>query len=206
MKATAKSRRALGGPGNRQESAERAAWRARVDVTLLATLRDGLLRRSEAAALTWGDVEFQRRRRCPRSLAGKPLAGFRATPSRRNPVLYGMVVYAIRFKNPLLHRQSTLRKRRLGENRVSGQTSSNPAPVQDRPGSGGHGTLRWQGNGPGPAGHQARARAAGPWGISLRNDYTAYRQPGQGGNDKRPASAKGLHRHIPAAWEWPRIL
>ena len=59
----------------------------------------------------------------PRSLAGKPLAGFRATPSRRNPVLYGMVVYAIRFKNPLLHRQSTLRKRRLGENRVSGQTS-----------------------------------------------------------------------------------
>ena len=54
------------------------------------------------------------------------MAGFRATPSRRNPVLYGMVVYAIRFKNPLLHRQSTLRKRRLGENRVSGQTSSGP--------------------------------------------------------------------------------
>ena len=25
----------------------------------------------------------------PRSLAGKPLAGFRATPSRPNPVLYG---------------------------------------------------------------------------------------------------------------------
>ena len=39
----------------------------------------------------------------PRSLAGKPLAGFRATPSRRIPVLYGMVVYAIRFKNQLLH-------------------------------------------------------------------------------------------------------
>ena len=59
VKATAKSRRPLGGPGNRQESAERAAWRARVDVALLATLRDGLLRRSEAAALTWGDVEFR---------------------------------------------------------------------------------------------------------------------------------------------------
>ena len=59
VKATAKSWRALGGPGNRQESAERAAWRARVDVALLATLRDGLLRRSEAAALTWGDVEFR---------------------------------------------------------------------------------------------------------------------------------------------------
>ena len=59
VKATAKSWRDLGGPGNRQESAERAAWRARVDVALLATLRDGLLRRSEAAALTWGDVEFR---------------------------------------------------------------------------------------------------------------------------------------------------
>ena len=53
----------------------------------------------------------------PRSLAGKPLAGFRATPSRRIPVLYGIVVYAIRFNNQLLHRQPTLRKRRLGENR-----------------------------------------------------------------------------------------
>ena len=59
VKATAKSRRSLGGPGKRQESAERAAWRARVDVALLATLRDGLLRRSEAAALTWSDVEFR---------------------------------------------------------------------------------------------------------------------------------------------------
>ena len=53
----------------------------------------------------------------PRSLAGKPLAGFRATPIRRIPVLYGMVVHVIRFNNQLLHRQSTLRKRRLGENR-----------------------------------------------------------------------------------------
>ena len=48
MKATAKSRRPLK-DGKRQESAERAAWRGRVDVALLATLRDGLMRRSEAA-------------------------------------------------------------------------------------------------------------------------------------------------------------
>ena len=54
-----------------------------------------------------------------RSLAGKPLAGFRATPCRRIPVLYGMTVSVIRFKNPLLHVQPTLRKRRLGENRRS---------------------------------------------------------------------------------------
>ena len=58
VKATAKSRHPLG-DGKRQESAERASWRGRVDVALLATLRDGLLRRSEAAALTWGDVEFR---------------------------------------------------------------------------------------------------------------------------------------------------
>ena len=58
VKATARGRRQLG-DGKRQESAERSSWRGRVDVALLATLRDGLLRRSEAAALTWGDVEFR---------------------------------------------------------------------------------------------------------------------------------------------------
>ena len=40
----------------------------------------------------------------PRGLAGKPLAGFRATPSRRIPVLCGMIAYVIRFNNQLLHR------------------------------------------------------------------------------------------------------
>ena len=39
-----------------------------------------------------------------RSLAGKPLAWFRATPTRRIPVLHDMLVYVIRFTNPLLHR------------------------------------------------------------------------------------------------------
>ena len=51
VKATARSRRPLEG-GKRQESAERASWRGRMDVALLSILRDGLLRRSEAAALT----------------------------------------------------------------------------------------------------------------------------------------------------------
>ena len=58
VKATARGRRQLG-DGKRQESAERASWRGRVDVALLATLRDGLMRRSEAAALTWSDIEFR---------------------------------------------------------------------------------------------------------------------------------------------------
>ena len=40
----------------------------------------------------------------PRSLAGKSLVGFLATPSRRITALYGMVMYAIRATNPLLHR------------------------------------------------------------------------------------------------------
>ena len=51
-----------------------------------------------------GLISIRNRVMHPRSLAGKPLAGFRATPSRRNPVLYGMVVYAIRFTHPLLYR------------------------------------------------------------------------------------------------------
>ena len=62
-------------------------------------------------------LEDERWNKLPRSLAGKPLAGFRATPDRRIIVLCGMIVSVIRFKNPLLHRQSSIRKRRLGENR-----------------------------------------------------------------------------------------
>ena len=36
-----------------------ARRRGQVDIALLSLLRDGLLRRSEAAALRWGDVEIQ---------------------------------------------------------------------------------------------------------------------------------------------------
>lgn len=59
LKATAGTPRPFGGNGKGRESAKRAGWRARVDLALLATRRDGLLRRSEAAALTWGDIEFR---------------------------------------------------------------------------------------------------------------------------------------------------
>ena len=39
-----------------------------------------------------------------RSLAGKPLAGFRATPDRRITSSNDIIVYVIRFTNLLLHR------------------------------------------------------------------------------------------------------
>ena len=43
--------------GRGLETAEQAAERARFDLALVAVLSDGGLRRSEAAALTWGDVQ-----------------------------------------------------------------------------------------------------------------------------------------------------
>ena len=47
------------GPAGRRESEDRCRRRAVVDVALLAVMRDGLLRISEAAALKWCDVDFQ---------------------------------------------------------------------------------------------------------------------------------------------------
>ena len=59
VKATAKAPRQHQGRARRGESARDAERRGRVDIALLSVLRDGLLRRSEAAALRWGDVELQ---------------------------------------------------------------------------------------------------------------------------------------------------
>ena len=59
MKATAKTRRPVRHDGSRRESAEKASSRGQLDVALLSILRDGLMRRSEAAALTWADVELR---------------------------------------------------------------------------------------------------------------------------------------------------
>ena len=46
------------GRGGRMESAETANKRAALDLAIIGVLADGGLRRSEAAALTWGDVEL----------------------------------------------------------------------------------------------------------------------------------------------------
>ena len=46
------------GRGGRMESADTAQRRAALDLAIIGGLADGGLRRSEAAALTWGDVEL----------------------------------------------------------------------------------------------------------------------------------------------------
>ena len=58
VKATARIQRVHKGRRRRRETKAQAAVRALVDLALLQVMRDGLLRRSEAAALRWGDVEF----------------------------------------------------------------------------------------------------------------------------------------------------
>ena len=59
VKATAMQPRRHRGRAVRGENAWAARRRGQVDVALLSVLRDGLLRRSEAAALRWGEVEIQ---------------------------------------------------------------------------------------------------------------------------------------------------
>ena len=48
------------GRGGRLESPRTAAGRGNVDVALIGLMRDGLLRASEAAALTWSDIQAER--------------------------------------------------------------------------------------------------------------------------------------------------
>ena len=59
VQATAHLPRTYQGRAREGESAQDAARRGQVDMALLSVLRDGLLRRSEAAALRWADVELQ---------------------------------------------------------------------------------------------------------------------------------------------------
>ena len=46
------------GPTGRTESGKTAKRRASVDIALITTMREGMLRRSEAAALRWRDLDF----------------------------------------------------------------------------------------------------------------------------------------------------
>ena len=47
------------GPTGRTESEESAQKRGAVDIALVSVMRDALLRRSEAVALTWADITFK---------------------------------------------------------------------------------------------------------------------------------------------------
>ena len=47
------------GPSGRTESTEAAERRGAVDIAICSVMRDAMLRRSEAAALRWADVEFR---------------------------------------------------------------------------------------------------------------------------------------------------
>ena len=58
IRATAFTPRRVGGRSTPVESEEAARTRGLLDVAICATLRDGMLRRSELAALCWGDVNF----------------------------------------------------------------------------------------------------------------------------------------------------
>ena len=57
VNATARIQRVHQGKRRRRETEAQAAVRALVDLALLQVMRDGLLRRSEAAALRWGGLE-----------------------------------------------------------------------------------------------------------------------------------------------------
>ena len=59
VKATASRPRGHQAGAVRAETARDARRRGQVDIALLSVLRDGLLRRSEASALRWGDLEIQ---------------------------------------------------------------------------------------------------------------------------------------------------
>ena len=59
IEATAFQCRPLGGRGDRLESEAAAKERGLQDLALINTMRDGMLQRSEAAALTWENLEVQ---------------------------------------------------------------------------------------------------------------------------------------------------
>lgn len=57
IEATALQCRPVGGRSNRREPEAAARRRGQTDIALIRTMRDGLLRRSEALALTWDDFD-----------------------------------------------------------------------------------------------------------------------------------------------------
>ena len=59
IRATACRPRKLGGMANRHEAPENARIRGLMDIAICSTMRDAMLRRSEAADLRWSDIEVR---------------------------------------------------------------------------------------------------------------------------------------------------
>ena len=59
IRATACLPRKLGGMANRHEAPENARSRGLMDIAICSTMRDALMRRSEAADLRWSDIEVR---------------------------------------------------------------------------------------------------------------------------------------------------
>ena len=83
VKATAGIPRRYRDRAVRAENAWAARRRGQVDIALLSVLRDGILRRSEAAALRWGDVEIQ----------GRGSARLHVRRSKTDPEAEGAALY-----------------------------------------------------------------------------------------------------------------
>ena len=144
------------GDGKKQESAERASWRGRVDLALLSVLRDGLLRRSEAHLLTWAEVEFR----------NNGTALLQLHRSKTDQEGEGVVLYIGK------HAANALRAIRpaeeLLETQAAGLRTIAPADRAQshrrgkgrRPGRGLHRPLGPRGHGPGPGQHRHGAAGA----------------------------------------------
>ena len=76
------------GRGGRYESQETARCRGNLDIALISLMRDAMLRVSEAAALTWTDIEYEAdgtgRLLVRRSKTGRRGPGRRVVPVRPN--------------------------------------------------------------------------------------------------------------------------
>ena len=71
IRATACRPRKLGGMANRHEAPENARSRGLMDIAICSTMRDALMRRSEAADLRWSDIDVREGR--DRTTANPPV-------------------------------------------------------------------------------------------------------------------------------------
>ena len=179
VKATAGIPRRYRDRAVRAENAWAARRRGQVDIALLSVLRDGLLRRSEAAALRWGDVEIQ----------GRGSARLHVRRSKTDPEAEGAALYissdaasalvAIMSEGFAVVAPSTpvfgLSASQIGR-RVN--AAAKAAGLGD-------------GSSPGPL----------TWGRSITSSSPSRRLSGRRGSGRPCASGRRLSRQSPTCWE-----